>query len=250
MGAVSSPTTVQDETFQFRFQDKPRQSLAPAIFVDEAAAEDGEDAEDQDEAENDPFTFRPDDDDNINDADIDGMIDEATAFLESAETPRALRQHSLIRELLPTPLAEPSKLKLRHRRELKVSKHGIQYPSLPLPVIKKLATTFARANGACGAKSGLSKDTLLEIEKATDWFFEQLGEDLSAYAGHAGRKQIQETDVVAVMKRQRVVNEGATTFSLAQKFLGRELCQEIRMPVTKSKGRKRKRLDTIREEEE
>ncbi|KAF2103957.1 hypothetical protein NA57DRAFT_50812 [Rhizodiscina lignyota] len=248
LGIASSPGMVEEETFQFRFQDKPRNSLAPTIFVDDEP-EEAQAQSDEGEDDNVPFAFDEGHSDGVDDAEVDGMIDEATAYLETAPTPRPLREDSLAHELLPPPLAEPSKLKQRQRRELKVSKHGIQYPSLPLPVIKKLATTFARTNGACGAKSGLSKDTLLEIEKATDWFFEQLGEDLGAYAQHAGRKQIQETDVVAVMKRQRVLNAGATTFSLAQKYLGRELCQEIRMPAVK-KGRKRKALDTIREEDE
>jgi hypothetical protein len=38
--------------------------------------------------------------------------------------------------------------------------------------------------------------------QASDWFFEQLGEDLQAYAKHAGRKTIDESDVLTLMKRQ------------------------------------------------
>jgi histone H3/H4 len=35
----------------------------------------------------------------------------------------------------------------------------------------------------------------------TDDFFEQIGIDLAAYAQHGGRKMIEESDVIALMKR-------------------------------------------------
>jgi histone H3/H4 len=47
----------------------------------------------------------------------------------------------------------------------------------------------------------LNKDTLEAIMQASDWFFEQVGDDLGAYAQHAGRKTIDENDVVTLMKR-------------------------------------------------
>jgi len=51
--------------------------------------------------------------------------------------------------------------------------------------------------------------------------------------------------------RQRQLNNNTTTFSLAQKFLPRELLQEIRMaPPAKAKKRKRPRMETIEEEDE
>ncbi len=52
--------------------------------------------------------------------------------------------------------------------------------------------------------------------------------------------------------RQRQINASATPFSLAQRYLPRELLQDLRMDyTTKPKRlRKRKRLETIREEME
>ncbi|KAF4772768.1 hypothetical protein HER10_EVM0000677 [Colletotrichum scovillei] len=44
-------------------------------------------------------------------------------------------------------------------------------------------------------------DTLAEIQRASDWFFEQLGDDLSAYAKHAKRKTIDESDMLTLMRR-------------------------------------------------
>ncbi len=76
----------------------------------------------------------------------------------------------------------------RRKNGKRISRHGIEYPSLPQGVVKRLATTLAKTAGVSKAK--ISSDTLDAIMQATDWFFEQLGDDLSAYARHAGRKTI------------------------------------------------------------
>lgn len=80
----------------------------------------------------------------------------------------------------------------------KISRHGIEYPSLPPNVVKRLATTLAKT---AGNKGKLKPDTLEAIMQATDWFFEQLGDDLSAYAKHAGRKTIDDSDMITLMRR-------------------------------------------------
>ncbi|KAK3310756.1 centromere kinetochore component CENP-T-domain-containing protein [Chaetomium strumarium] len=143
------------------------------------------------------------------------------------------------------------------KKTIKVSKYGIEYPSLPPAVVKRLAQNFARANGA---KGKITPDAMKAIMQASDWFFEQLGEDLQAYAKHAGRKTIDESDVLTLMKRQvtiyqwvsrycytwltlsrqRQINPNTTPFALAQRHLPRELLQELRMPppVVPKKRRK------------
>ena len=70
---------------------------------------------------------------------------------------------------------------------------------MPSAVVKKLATTFARTSG--NSKAKINKDTLDALMQATDWFFEQIGEDLAAYADHAGRSRIEEKDVAVLMGR-------------------------------------------------
>lgn len=85
------------------------------------------------------------------------------------------------------------------KKRIKISRYGIQYPSLPVGVVKRLATTFLKTCGNGNTK--LSKDTLEAIMQASDWFFEQVSEDLGTYAQHAGRKTIDENDVVTLMKR-------------------------------------------------
>ncbi|KUL83920.1 hypothetical protein ZTR_06872 [Talaromyces verruculosus] len=119
---------------------------------------------------------------------------------------------------------EPSK---RTRKQKKLSRHGIPVPLLPTGVVKRLATRFARTGA--GSKAKINKETLAAIEQASEWFFEQASEDLAAYSRHAGRKTIDESDVVALMRRQRHVNSTNTVFSLAQKHLPKELLQDIRL---------------------
>jgi histone H3/H4 len=134
---------------------------------------------------------------------------------------------------------------VKKKKEIRVSDHNIPYPSLPTGVVKKLATTFARTGG--NSKAKINKDTLAAVMKASDWFFEQVSNDLGAYANHAGRKTIDESDVVTLMRRyvlesykilcaktytmyrQRQINATTTPFSLAQRHLPRELLQELRM---------------------
>ncbi|KAI3321492.1 hypothetical protein HD806DRAFT_154156 [Xylariaceae sp. AK1471] len=131
----------------------------------------------------------------------------------------------------------------------KISRHGIEYPSLPPNVVKRLATTLAKT---AGLKGKISPDTLDEMMQATDWFFEQLGDSLSAYAKHAGRNTINDSDIITLMRRQRQTSASTTPFSLAQRHLPRELLQELRMPVpipSKPPRKKARHVDVEGEEE-
>ncbi|EKD15677.1 uncharacterized protein L3040_005976 [Drepanopeziza brunnea f. sp. 'multigermtubi'] len=132
------------------------------------------------------------------------------------------------------------------KKKVKLSKHGLEYPSLPAGVVKKLATKFARTSG--NSKAKINKETLEAIMQASDWFFEQVSDDLGAYATHAGRKTIDESDMVTLMARQRQTNSTTTPFSLAQRYLPRELLQELRM-VPPPKLKKGRQLNRIEEEE-
>lgn len=96
-------------------------------------------------------------------------------------------------------VVETQQRKVIRKKKLKVSKHGIQYPSLPAGVVKKLATTFARTAG--NSKTKINKEALEAIMQASDWFFEQVSDDLGAYAKHAGRKTIDDSDIVTLMAR-------------------------------------------------
>ena len=89
--------------------------------------------------------------------------------------------------------------KPRKRIPLKHSKFGILYPAIPAGVTKSIANTFARLSSQ--RKTRLGKETLNAIRDAGDLFLTQLGGDLSTFARHAGRKNIDDTDVMAAMLR-------------------------------------------------
>ncbi|KAF2648673.1 hypothetical protein K491DRAFT_708573 [Lophiostoma macrostomum CBS 122681] len=178
------------------------------------------------------------DNDDGNDMDLQAYRDEASAIDRSLQTETES----------PDRPATADRRARRQRRELKLSKSGLEYPSFPSATVKRLASGLVKSQGG---NTKISKETLATLVQTTDWFFEQVGEDLAAYAQHAGRKMIEDADVVALMKRQRQVTKNNTSFSLAQKMLPRELLQELRMePVKKLKRQKRKRMETINEDED
>ncbi|KAG0632794.1 centromere kinetochore component CENP-T-domain-containing protein [Tuber brumale] len=133
----------------------------------------------------------------------------------------------------------------KKRKPLPLSRHGIPYPPFPRHAIKKMATKFSG--------STISVDTLDALVAASEAFFQQASEDLAAYSKHAGRKVIEDSDVVQLLRRQRQLNSQTTAFSLAQRHLPRELLQEIRMPVSKVQTRRRQwqrpSLPTVEEED-
>ncbi|CCJ30863.1 unnamed protein product, partial [Pneumocystis jirovecii] len=92
--------------------------------------------------------------------------------------------------------------------DLTLSRYGIPLPSLPSAFVKQLVANFTT--------SKISKDALKEIILASDQFFEQVSEDLEAFAAHAGRKTIEDSDVIQLMRRQRQINSKTTLYSLFQ----------------------------------
>ena len=139
------------------------------------------------------------------DMDLDeepGMLDE-----EGAASPTAITGADMTRTAT---MARPRTAKpaLRRIKGKKLSKHGLEYPSLPPAVVKRLAQTFARTSGV---KTKIGSDTLAAISQASDWFFEQLGDDLQAYSQHAGRKTIDESDMVTLMQRYVPIFSGGVS---------------------------------------
>ncbi|KAF5685764.1 hypothetical protein FCIRC_3253 [Fusarium circinatum] len=130
---------------------------------------------------------------------------------------------------------------LKAKKRKRISQHGIAYPSLPPAFVKRVAQTALQSSGLSNQR--LSAETLDALIQSSEWFFEQLGDDLGAYADHAKRKTIEESDVFTLMKRQRQIGPRSSMFSLAQKHLPRELLQELRMPVPqRAKQRKARRV--------
>jgi histone H3/H4 len=97
------------------------------------------------------------------------------------------------------PAATGTTRKPRKVRDLKVSRWGIEYPSLPSAMVKKLATTYLRQTGFSNTR--ITQEALSAIINASDEFFERASTDVAVYAEHARRKRIEEADVVCLMKR-------------------------------------------------
>ncbi|PQK15594.1 hypothetical protein BB8028_0005g11060 [Beauveria bassiana] len=127
------------------------------------------------------------------------------------------------------------------KKQKRISRHGAEYPPLPPSFVRRVAHRAVQTSGLSNHR--ISSDVLAALTQASEWFFEQLGDDLGAYADHAQRTVIEESDVLTLMKRQRQIGSDATLFSLAQRHLPRELLQELRMPQQPNlKGQRHKSL--------
>ncbi|KAK1758531.1 centromere kinetochore component CENP-T-domain-containing protein [Echria macrotheca] len=181
-----------------------------------------------------------DDDDGDNNADMEGFPDPVSEPEEDNEVETVAEARTPVTATVTAKSAitkRGSSTKETIKRTKRISRHSIEYPSLPAGVVKRLAQTFAKTSGA---KGKINPETLKAIIQASDWFFEQIGEDLEAYAKHAHRKTIDESDMLTLMKRQRQTSSHMTPFALAQRHLPRELLQELRMtpPVAPKKRRR------------
>ncbi|KAF9933800.1 hypothetical protein FBU30_004398 [Linnemannia zychae] len=117
--------------------------------------------------------------------------------------------------ILPTSLPKTKKV-IRH------SRRGIPIPSMPTSLQKQLIHTFSR--------SRMSREAMDVVLEGSHLFFEQASNDLAAYADHAGRKTIDETDVELLMKRLRIIHDKVSMESLLQRYLPRELRDKVLFP--------------------
>ena len=98
--------------------------------------------------------------------------------------------------------SDHNKTSFTRARKLKpqrMSRRGIPYPSMPTSFLRRIAILHAGSIGF--KKARLRKDTLEAIMQSSDWFLEQVGDDLGTFAKHSGRKTIDETDVTILLKR-------------------------------------------------
>ncbi|ODQ66713.1 hypothetical protein NADFUDRAFT_50623 [Nadsonia fulvescens var. elongata DSM 6958] len=107
---------------------------------------------------------------------------------------------------------------------------------LPKTLVKDLAKSLSSTK--------ISSDAFEAIELASNTFFQQVSQDLGEYAKHASRKTIALADVELLMKRQRLVDEKTSIFTLAHRYLPAELLL-ITEPRIKRKSRGRKRQSRV-----
>lgn len=115
------------------------------------------------------------------------------------------------------------------RKRLKMTRHGTMVPSLPSSLIKRIAIETQTRLG--NRKPKLGRDHMKALEQATEWFFEQVGEDLEAFSSHARRKKrIDDSDVLMLMRRQRVVRGNGELEKLAQDWLPKDILSALDLP--------------------
>ncbi|KAK5044248.1 hypothetical protein LTR13_000604 [Exophiala sideris] len=112
------------------------------------------------------------------------------------------------------------------RKKLKMTRHGTTVPSLPRSLIKRVAIDAQARLG--NRKPKLGQEHMQALEQATEWFFEQIGEDLEAYSNHARRKKrIDRSDVHMLMRRQRVLQGDGELQKAAQDLLPDEVLADF-----------------------
>ena len=115
------------------------------------------------------------------------------------------------------------------KKRTKLTCHGTMVPALPSSLIKRLATEAMTKKGR--KKPRLDRASVIALEQATEWFFEQVGEDLAAYSNHAGRKKtVDASDVLTLFKRQKVLGEPGALQAFAEEHLDAKSAAELDLP--------------------
>lgn len=129
----------------------------------------------------------PDEDD----ADAELLVD------DDAGSRRTSRQ---IQTTLKMGRGRPKGSVTKYKKKIKkLSQNGTEYPPLPPAFVKRVAQTALQSSGLSNTR--VPGDVVTALTQASDWFFEQVADDLAAYAEHAGRESIDERDVMALMRR-------------------------------------------------
>ena len=135
---------------------------------------------------------------------------------------------SQVRPLTPM---EAATARRPRRKKVKLTRHGIAIPALPSSLVKRVATDSMTRRGK--RKPTIDRASLKALEQATEWFFEQVGEDLEAYSNHAGRtKRIDASDVMTLMRRQRVLEGDGKLGDFAIEHLPTESLLDLDLPDT------------------
>lgn len=127
-------------------------------------------------------------------------LDEDDDELELAfEQPRRRSSVREAQSLLRAPGRGRPKGSVSKKKVKKLSQLGAEYPPLPPNFVKRVAQRALQNSSLNNPR--ISADVVTALTQASDWFFEQLGDDLGAYAEHAGRDVIDEADVITLMRR-------------------------------------------------
>ncbi|KAJ9662927.1 hypothetical protein H2198_001155 [Neophaeococcomyces mojaviensis] len=153
------------------------------------------------------------------------LVEDEPNELDNPATPQATssgRRQTLLESVAAT--ARP-----QARRKLKMNQRGNMVPSLASSLIKRIVHDSQEKGKK--RKTTLGKEHMKALEQATEWFFEQVGQDLEAYSSHGKRKKrIDADDVLLLMRRQRVLRHDGELRQLAKDWLPREMLNELHLP--------------------
>jgi histone H3/H4 len=82
-------------------------------------------------------------------------------------------------------------LSAKNKRPMLIAETGTEYPPFPKRVTKKLASNHGK----------VGNETLNTLAEISADFFAQASGDLEAYARHAGRRTIEESDAIQLLRR-------------------------------------------------
>ena len=129
----------------------------------------------------------------------------------------------------PATETSPSRPPAQRRKKLKATRHGTLVPSLPSSLIKRVAIEAQARLG--NRRPQLGRDHMKALEQATEWFFEQVGDDLKAFSDHARRKKrVDPSDVLMLMRRQRILKGKGALVKAAKAVLPKEAVAELDIP--------------------
>ena len=159
-------------------------------------------------------------------ADDDEVAEEGEEVADEAIATAPSASSSRLQTLLESAATAAAK---RPRKKQKLNHRGNMVPALPSSLIKRVVhDSQEKANKR---KTTLGKDHMKALEQATEWFFEQVSEDLEAYSSHGKRKKrIDADDVFLLMRRQKVLCEAGSLRKLAKEWLPREMLNELDLP--------------------
>lgn len=123
----------------------------------------------------------------------------------------------------------PVRTSAPHRKRVKETRHGTFVPSLPSSLIKRVAIEAQARLG--NRRPQLGRDHMKALEQATEWFFEQVGEDLEAYSDHARRKKrVDRSDALMLLRRQGVLKGKGELIKAAKAILPKEAVAKLDLP--------------------
>ncbi|XP_005091321.1 protein hsr-9 [Aplysia californica] len=129
--------------------------------------------------------------------------------------------------LRPVNLIENTNMQSNQPKEGLSQKRRVRRtPDTTLP--RRSVKFFAQRHSS----SKLSNDALEEIEHASETFWANTFKALEVFALHAGRKTVNEEDVILLMKTQGIVNSTRDLHDLIREYLPMELRSEL-IPVAK-----------------